>query len=374
MKICSTASCSVAALALAGCATAIMELAEPSQIPSLHTYAVPSQSRTLAIPVRLEISDPDFTATMVRKNIVGTTVPSASFNCGEIIEREFRKVVRVNFREPVGDEQPDATLAIRILGVCASQDYDVVNVDASVSLQARFVDRQGNVLYKKDLSGAHSDAWVDKSCIPGAMYSAIDAAVKAFLSDGDEWTRALSAAPHGRSPSGKTINPPSLESLEWDGETANGIKSGRCVVKCNDYEGFKAKEWADAQIFSLCRRQLGNIEAERVRVTYDDTTSFDPDRKTWSISFKTFSRTTYIFDFNPVTLHGFIIGDLELMGLGKDFQGAAEKLKGIVFDEMGAYGGPVSVEVREGKALIRFGKFSTDGTYNLITIKFKLVD
>ena len=305
--------------------------------------------------------------------MLGTAVPLGSFNCGEIIAREFEKVVDANFRRPVGHETQDATLSVQVLGIAARQEVNAYDVDVSVRLQVKIADLDGKELYCKVFSESGKDGWYDRKTVPLAVYSAIGNAVESFLSDCQAWQRPLVGIPDSR----PGIKGPSLESLTWNSRVDENIQTGSCVIKLNDYEPFNARAWAEAHIFALCRSRLGNIEPERVRMVLDvNNYKNDSASNTWKIAFKAFARTPYAFNYdpNPLVSAGFIIGDVELMGFGKDFEGASKKLKDIVHEEMVSYGGPVSKKIRENDVLIRFEKYKTDEKYNLITIAFHLVN
>lgn len=360
-----------AAMAVAGCIATAPSLSEPVPLPShRHTYVAQSSASTLTIPVVLWIEDPALKITISGRNMLGTAVPLGSFNCGEIIAREFERVVDANFRRPVGNEPQDATLSVQVLGMAAWQEMNAHDVDASVRLQVKIADLDGKELYCKVFSGSGKDGWYDRKTVPLAVYSAIGNAVESFLSDCQTWQRPIVGIPDSR----PGIKGPSLESLTWNSRVDENIQTGSCVIKLNDYDPFKARAWADAQIFALCRSRLGNIEPERVRMVLDvDDYKNDSASNTWKIVFKAFARTPYALNYDPVTNTGFIIGDVELMGFGKDFEGASKKLTDIVYEKMVSYGGPVSKKIRENEVLIRFGKFETNEMYNLITIAFKLV-
>ena len=116
--------------------------------------------------------------------------------------------------------------------------------------------------------------------------------------------------------------------------------------------------------------KLGGIEPERVRIVYDGE-DYDAKTKRWAFRVRTFARTRIALSFDKTTRHGVVTGDLELMEM--NVGQASEALKRFVQDEMDSRAGKVSRETPKGQAELRFDDFVMDKTYNLVTIRFRLL-
>jgi hypothetical protein len=77
--------------------------------------------------------------------------------------------------------------------------------------------------------------------------------------------------------------------------------------------------------------------------------------------------------FNPVTKSGIITGDLELISADTN-EGAVAKMKEYVFREMESHCRLLYNSSKRYQVRIRFDDFETDKTFNLITIKFRLIN
>ena len=392
MKIASenvAAASLILALAVAGCASLSPEaltpasvfgmsgggdkLTEPANPPHSGNYAAETAAATLGCAVRLRMQDDDLQGVVVSENVMGSPVTVGTFAGGAIVERAFQRFVRANFREPVGQEKPAALLSVSIGSIRIKKPPYAETAEATVRISVELSGADGGGKgYARDFSATSSGAWGDERTVPSAFYSALEKVMADFAKD---WARSGAADVLARwaASSSPDVKLPELTSaIAWSGKPGDGVFSGKCTVACNGYEGFQAKTWAAAQIAEECRRKLGGIEKERVRVIYDaDGEKFDPVGKTWTLAFRAFARAEKVFSYDETTRQGTVTGDLGLMNLSAD--AAAERLKAFAIAEMDARAGVVKGEVKKGAAMVRFDDFDTDKTYNLITIRFRLV-
>ena len=342
-------------------------LSEPTSAPVCKRYETAAANRTLTVPVAFERPDVDIRTTVMRDTL-GMPVVVGQFKSGEILGREFGKVFAANFKRPEGDEKPVATLSVNLGIVSLRQNMLSGEVMCDMRVSIQLVRTAGDVGYSHEFRAKKNCSWTDTQNIPSAFYSAVESIVDRFLEDWNESTATATLLKWAGS-AGTGVTPPELKAIDF-AEPVDGVRKGTCTVACNGYEGFQAKAWANAQIAVACKTKLG-IEAERVRVIYDREDFHESD-KTWRFTFQTFARAEKTFSFDMVTRRGFVTGDLGLMGKSAD--AAAAELRAFALKEMDARAGAVtSVGNDAGKAQVRFDDFTTDSTYNLITIRFRLV-
>ena len=364
--LCAT-TCVIALFVVSGCVAPRL-LIEPTRDGDGKTCAATVAPRTITIPVAYDPPDAELQISVTGRDFLDNPVTLGYFRAGEIIARRFGDVARANFGEPSSDVPPIGRFIVRIDSVMARRPSGgnvSVSVGATVSVSSA---RSSEIAYQKGFRAERSAAWGDESAVPGALYDALDKLVHDFLED---WSTssAVSVLSKWADEATPGIRPPELVSLDFV-EQGKDVYCGSCTVACNDYEGFRAKGWADAQIEQACRRKLG-IEPERVRIVYD-AEKFDPSGKTWRLEFRTFARTKMVLTFSKATRHGFATGDLGLMVMSADM--AAEELRRFVHSEMDARAGAVSSGTAKGEAMVRFDDFKTDPALNLITISFRLVN
>lgn len=344
-------------------------LQEPNPVPFHARGITASASRTASIPVLFRMIGRDSSCAVTRMNAIGENVVEAVFSSGNIVERQFKKVVQTNFHIAAESETPVAVVSVDVVGVTARELKRRGCVEASLTVRIAVASADGSeTSYTKVFDGRASEAWDDRTMVPMAFYRALEAVVTSFVED---WN---AAGPVSRVLSWKRLEearviPPSLKSMNWS--QSNDIWFGVCEVKCNGYEGLDAKAWANMHIAIACRTKLGGIEPERVRVVYDEET-FDDQSGEWRFVFRTFARTKMALSYDPMTRQGVVTGDLELMSMDS-FESASKELKKCVQREMESHGRMVKDLSRRHEVGIRFDDFDTDKTYNLITIKFRLV-
>ena len=352
-----------------GGAGALRTLSEHSPVPCCPRYSAAISSRTLSVPVAFRMADVDTLCVVKRTDWLGDAVGEAVFPAGKIIAREFGKVVKANFHVVSGDEVPVAVFSVSIDRATAKV-IDGGNVESTVCVHVEVTSNDGSKrCYANTFEKTASARWENRNLVPLAVYRAIELTVNGVMSDWETRDSAIASLLKWKSDAAPQIVPPSLKSIEWT--QVDDVWTGVCEVKCNGYEGFDAKSWANARIAVACRTKLGNIEPERVRVVYDDEL-FDEQSKKWMFAFRTFARTKMALSYDPMTRHGAITGDLELIAASSPEQ-AAELLKEYVFAEMESHGRLVKDTTKRHKGGVRFDDFETDKTYNLITIKFRLV-
>lgn len=348
-------------------------LEEPANPPVAVRYRASNAHQTMAVPARLNMPDrrAGFTVGSVRSDLFASPYVVASFRGGNIMEREFAKVLAANFREPLGGETPAVELAVRVVSVVNKQRSDKAPMNTALRLNIEVARPDGGgTAYSKSLDAEATAAWSDRSKVPESFYQALSGAIDQFL---EEWERSGGADMVARWAGNATPGaiPPELREIVWEGKSGSeGIQRGCCTIECNGFEGFRAKHWADAQIAEACRTKLGHIGADRVRVVYDDE-SYDAEKGIWTCSFRCFARNERVLDFNSVTGHGTVIGDWELMGMRPE--AAAEELKAYVLEEMKSHAGVVTSSHRGSEAYVRFDTYKTDPQYNLIRIDFRLL-
>ena len=363
----------VAALAC-GCmsgggAVALRTLSEHSPAPCCPRYSASASSRTLSVPMAFKMADVDTLCAVKRTDWLGDAVGEAVFPAGKMIAREFGKVVKANFHLVSGDEVPVAVFSVAIDRATA-KIIEGGNVESTVGVHVEIMSNDGSKrCYKKAFEKTARGRWENRDLVPLAVYQAMELTVNDVVSDWETCDSAIASLFKWKGDAAPQIVPPSLKSIEWAQE--NDIWTGVCEVKCNGYEGFDAKSWANSHIAVACRTKLGNIEPERVRVVYDEE-RFDEHSQKWMFTFRTFARTKMSLSYDPMTRHGAITGDLELIAAASPEQ-AVEAMKKYVFAEMESHGRLVKDPEKRYRSGIRFDDFETDGVYNLITIRFRLV-
>lgn len=348
-------------------------LDRPTSSTARQQYAATNANRTLVIPIALEMLDATTFFSVMEENVFGYAENVGAFQGGELVEAEFQKVVEANFHQTQGDEVPVAKFCVRVIGISLRKHArsDMTEANLRIQVEIRKNDAP-DAAFSKVFSASSKMPWQEKHVVPVAFYDALDRIVGDFLAQWDA-SGALATLLKWNGEANPGVVSPELKVLEWT-KKGDEVWVGHCEVDCNGYEGFKAKDWAKAQIAAACRTKLGNIEPERVRVLYDeeDSEKYDDEAKKWTFKFRTFGRSEMVLYFTKESKRGLVIGDLELMNLKADE--AAEKLKNYVFSQMGSHVGVVSQGAEQPEVWVRFDDYKTDKTYNLITITFRLVN
>lgn len=348
------------------------KLSEPRFPPEAEIYEAADAHLTLDAPVQLNVPDSDLDCAVVCTvdDLLGTRHIPATLPCGSIVEREFGKVRDANFREPLGGEEPVATLSVRFHAAKVLQASSSGPMTVTLNLHVEVTNPEGTeTAYSRNIESSASAPWTNKTLVPDAFYQAVSGAIGQFASD---WSRSQGPDTVVRWAAEATpgATPPQLHDIEWTPRLRDSdVQRGTCTIVCNGWEGFRAKHWANAQIAAACRTKLGGVESRRLRVVYDEET-YDPKRSSWTFAFRCFALSKKVLEYNSATRCGTVIGDLGLMEMSEEE--ATEVLKKYVLDEMESHSGMVSSKSPKAEAYVRFDSFSTDETYNLIIIDFHL--
>ena len=344
-------------------------LQEPNPVPFHAREIADSAAITASIPVAFKMIDKDTSCAVTGKNAIGENVVEALFCSGDIVAREFRKVVQSNFHIASKNETPVAVVSVGIARITTREDRRRKCIDSDVAIRVAVTNADGSkTCYSKVFGSKESGAWEDRNVVPLAFYGALDSVAASFVKDWNDGGFASQILRWKRSAEPQ-VTPPSLKSMSWS--QSGDVWFGMCDVKCNGYEGLDAKAWANTHIAVACRTKLGGIEPERVRVVYDEEI-FDEQSGEWRFVFRTFVRTKMALSYDTMTRHGVITGDVELLA-ADSIEIAAETLKKYVLKEMESHIRIVKNLSPQHEVAIRFDDFDTDKTYNLITIKFRLV-
>lgn len=354
---------------VAGCrSSAPLLLQETSPVPFHARGITDNAARTASIPVSFKMIGRDTSCAVTRMNSIGENVVEAVFHSGDIVAREFKKVVQSNFHVAAENETPVAVVSVGVEGTTAREQKGRGRVDSTLTVRVEVAKADGSEkCYSKVFRGEVDEAWDDRTTVPLAFYRALETVVALFVKDWDDGGYASRILKWKRSTEPR-VEPPSLKSMDWS--QSDDVWFGVCEIKCNGYEGLDAKLWANTHIAVACRTKLGDIEPERVRIVYDDEV-FNDQSMEWRFAFRTFARTKMALSYDPVNNEGVITGDLELMNMDSP-ECAAKELKKYVKSEMESHGRLVKDLSQRHEIPIRFYDFDTNKTYNLITIKFKL--
>ena len=345
----------LASLCMAGCVS-VGKIPEPDPAPSLKSYASNIAMDTKFHVVEYVPPANSFSSPVMRVNPIGELVSDGYVESREIIAREFGKVARSNFAMPTGSDDVIAIFDVSIDRMTMRRVGKVVNANLEVTIKVCRKGNGGEVAYCKHFSATSHEEWLDSSLVPTSFYVALHRVIHDFLTDWgmgcalpklEEWSR------------GKE-RPPALKRIDFT--LRDGVYYGVCEVACNDYEGFRAKRWAIPRIGQACRDKLG-VETERVRVV-QDVERLDEHGKLWRFEFRTFVRSRVVMSFDKGAAHGFVTGDLGLMG--KTVETASAELRKFVKDEM---------DKRTGGAgeMLRFDDVLHDSSFDLVTIRFRLL-
>jgi hypothetical protein len=349
-----------------------MQLAEPADFPTAHPYTADAAARRPTAPVSLDVPDRGLRYSVMCPtiNVVGSLHSEGSFEGGKIIEREFANVIAANFREPKEFERPVAQLSVQIQEVKVHQPVSSPDMAAELRIKVDLAKPDGSEsACSKDITATASAPWKNRSQVPESFYLALSNTVVQFLAawSGGAGPNTLALWDGERQ---EDVVSPELRGIEWLAGGSKGSQRGRCIVDCNDFEGFQAQQWAHVQIEVACRDRLGVTDPERLFLVYDNE-MYDKAAGTWTFSFQCRARQEMTLDFDPVTSCGTATADLGLLKMEPDE--AAKALRRYVLKEMEAHTGVVSSDKQGSKAFVRFDDYVTDPKFNLITINFRLL-
>lgn len=360
-------------------------LIEPSKIPLKPTPTTLIANRTLTIPVAFEMSnESDSCACAVtRINFAGNPVGEAVFQAGGIVAREFGKIVKSNFHVVTGDETPIAIISVDVDRATAKVLEGSDEVESSISVHVKVSRADGSEkCYSKVFNVTKRQVWHNKSIVPSSFYQALESAINGFTADFGAAETAVARLLGWWRNANPQISEPSFKApIKWtiapdanDDACAGSdeVWMGTCEIERNDYELSSAMEWANVKIAAACRMKLGNIDPVRVRVVYvedPDEKALPDDSKVLRFSFRTFARKDMVLSYDPMLNKGFVIGDLEMMGVTSEQ--ADSKLEAYVIIAMGSYGRRVNDPGKRYWASVRFT--GRDDKNDLLVKEFELV-
>lgn len=174
---------SVATL-LAGCSTP-KHLLEQEPAPStVATYAIPSYASTRGtLAVALDVTDCPEVAMMTKKGMSGVSRPVSSYPLRSIVEREFGKVVKENFRKPQPGETPQTELKVSIDHALLRRDGVMTYCDLELVVDFRKKDDASWANAVRHYEANPSGAFANEFLVPDCVYKAVQECVKSFLRD-----------------------------------------------------------------------------------------------------------------------------------------------------------------------------------------------
>ncbi|MGN0833627.1 MAG: hypothetical protein ACI4RD_08285 [Kiritimatiellia bacterium] len=343
------------------------QLSEPVRAGEFATFSFPELRRIEEVPAQIVFSD-DIENVFINKRMLwGTSETVASVPVSTLVRRQFTQAVSEHFHPLVGDQQPAIRVFVDILGIILTREEGTVKSQATMRITIRDVAKDA-ICHEKIYRGKSEMPWDGGALIPDSVYRCIQEVAAEFLRDIAK-DRTLIARLEGVTPDAKTIRKPSFRRLDIKPKNDAGVIQGACVLACNDWDECRAANWMRAQLERRSENQLG-IEASRVRVIYESS-SYDGEKKEWSVSFSAFARSEMVLDYDATTKSGTCIVDFGLMGTTAEK--AAEALKNYVMQEMDKRAGAQQTGTEGAKAQVRFDDFKTDQRYSLSYCAFHAV-
>lgn len=172
------------AVLLAGCSTP-KNLLEQDPVPStVATYAIPAYASTRGtLAVALDVTDCPESAMMTKKGFSGVSRPVSSYPLRSIVEREFAKVVKENFRKPQPGETPQAELKVSIDRALLRRDGVMTYCEVELVVDFRKRDDASGSNAVRHYEEKSSGAFANKFLVPDCVYKAVQEGVKSFLRD-----------------------------------------------------------------------------------------------------------------------------------------------------------------------------------------------
>lgn len=169
---------------LAGCSTP-KYLREQDPAPStVATYAIPAYASTRGtLAVALDVTDCPESAMMTKKGVSGISRPVSSYPLRSIVEREFGKAIKENFRKPQPGETPQAELKVSIDHALLRRDGVMTYCDMELIVDFRKKDDAPGANAVRHYEEKSSGAFADEFQVPDCVYKAVQEGVRAFLRD-----------------------------------------------------------------------------------------------------------------------------------------------------------------------------------------------
>ena len=342
-------------------------LKEPVRAGEYATLVFPELRRIEEVPVEFVFQSEVEKVLITKRMVWGTTENVATVDVREAIKRQFLQAVSGHFHPLVGDQQPAVRIKVETLGVFLERKDDIVKSEVTMRFALEDVARN-SVCHEKVYSGEAELPWDGGDLVPESFYKCIQNLAANFLKD-IAGNRTLIARLEGVSTDASKVRKPSMMKFEVKPKNATGFVCGSCVLACNDWDEGRAANWLRSQLEQRCENQLG-VEASKVRLVYDKS-SYDGEKRVWSVDFTAFARDKMVLNYDAVTLSGMCIADFGLMG--KSATDAADDLKKYVMQEMDKRAGVQQDGKESPKAQVRFDDFKTDQRYALTYCAFRLV-
>ena len=157
---------------VAGGRAAPRRLQEPSPVPFHARGITDNAARTASIPVSFKMIGMDTSCAVTRMNAIGENVVEAFFRSGDIVTREFKKVVQSNFHVAAENETPVAVVSVGVEGATAREIPARGRVDSTLTVRVEVAKADGSEkCYSKVFCGEVNEAWDDRAVVPLAFYS-----------------------------------------------------------------------------------------------------------------------------------------------------------------------------------------------------------
>ena len=341
-------------------------LVEPERAAEHATYSYPALRRIEEVPARIVFGSDVEYAVITKRMLWGTSQTVATVPVKNLLRNQFLHGVSDYFHPLAGDQLPAIKINVDVQSVVFLKTSDRVSSTVTMTIGIEDVARK-RMCHEKTYCGRSELYWDGGDLVPDSVYKCVQDCTSSFLKDISE-DRTLIAMLEAATPDAASVKKPSLLAFELKPKNADGVITGVCSAKCNDWDENRTATWIRSQLERRCENQLG-VEPSRVRVVYESS-KFDGSARVWQVSFSAFARSELVLNYSPVTRSGICVADIGLMGVtaGK----AADRLKDYVMSEMdkraGALGGS-----NQAKAIVRFDAFKTDQRYNLIHCPFRLV-
>lgn len=173
------------ALALTGCSTIGM-LAEPDKVPALvPSYEIAGLSECAGnVPVLLDLSECVESAALSSTGFSGRPGIAGFFPIRKLVQREFNKVISVNFRTTLPDEHPKLVFEVRSERIQVSRSWSKVKSHMAFSVRIVdpvSVDRKPYFTRKYELDSEEMQK--NKEEVPLCVYKDVQTLAKRFLDD-----------------------------------------------------------------------------------------------------------------------------------------------------------------------------------------------
>lgn len=172
------------AAALAGCSTVQM-LPEPKRVPStVDSYVIKNLSeRTGDVPTGLEVSECVESAVITERGFSGVPSIIAYFPVRKLLERELGKVVAVNFRPPLPDEEPRLQIRVRTRRVNVERIRSNVSCEMNFDIELTDLRGERKQIFRKSYKMTAAGVQRDKEVIPDAIYACVQNLARDVLGD-----------------------------------------------------------------------------------------------------------------------------------------------------------------------------------------------